>query len=307
MSRLLGKLLRGLPGSARLDHYLQRRYTGCEHPEFVLRGSFHSPLPDLEEVRANSATLFSKAVDLGPSIQLRSDEQSKLLRELSEYYSDFDWPEHASADRRFYLDNPYFRHADAIALYSMLRHFQPRRVIEIGSGFSSALMLDVADRRLTGQVRFTFVDPHPERLKGLLRAQDGGRVQIRESCVQSMSASVFAELDRNDILFIDSSHVAKVGSDVNYLLFQVLPWLKPGVLVHVHDVMWPFEYPREWVLEGRAWNEAYLVRAFLQYNDVFQILLFNSYLGEHDRPFLKQRMPKFLENTGGSLWLVKSR
>ena len=92
---------------------------------------------------------------------------------------------------------------------------------------------------------------------------------------------------------------------MNYLLFQVLPRLRPGVVVHVHDVMWPFEYPREWVLEGRAWNEAYLVRAFLQYNDVFDILLFNSYVGHRERAFLSERMPRFLENTGGSLWLVK--
>jgi hypothetical protein len=109
----------------------------------------------------------------------------------------------------------------------------------------------------------------------------------------------------NDVLFIDSSHVTKIGSDVNYLFFEILPRLRPGVLVHIHDVMWPFNYPLEWIIEGRSWNKAYIVRAFLQYNEAFDILLFNSYLGHTYRKMLTEQMPKFLENTGGSIWLGK--
>ena len=92
---------------------------------------------------------------------------------------------------------------------------------------------------------------------------------------------------------------------MNYLVFEILPRLKPGVVVHIHDIMWPFEYPKEWLMEGRAWNEAYIVRAFLQYNEAFDIVLFNSYVGHCFRGLLEELMPRFLENTGGSLWLQK--
>ena len=109
-----------------------------------------------------------------------------------------------------------------------------------------------------------------------------------------------------DILFIDSSHVAKIGSDVVYLMTEVLPQLRPGVLVHFHDVFWPFEYPEEWVQEGRAWNETYMLKAFLQFNERFRILLFCSYLALHHRAVLEQHLPLALKNSGGSLWLRTS-
>src|SRR4051812_25199177 len=135
MKGFVKSVLRRLPGSSRIDRYLLRRYTGCDHPEFVLRGSFHSPLPDLRDVEANSAEWFNKEVDVGPSIRLRSTEQAALLQELHGYYAEFNWPEHPAPGFRYYLNNSYFCHADAISLYSMFRHFRPRRVIEIGSGF----------------------------------------------------------------------------------------------------------------------------------------------------------------------------
>jgi hypothetical protein len=119
-------------------------------------------------------------------------------------------------------------------------------------------------------------------------------------------------LETDDILFIDSSHVTKVGSDVNQILFNVLPALRPGVLVHIHDIFWPFEYPAVWYAEGRAWNEIYLVRAFLEYNSAFEIVLFLSYL-ERRRPELitalmplARRRAAGSPNLGGSsLWLRK--
>ena len=96
-----------------------------------------------------------------------------------------------------------------------------------------------------------------------------------------------------------------MGSDVNYLFFEILPVLEPGVIVHVHDVLWPFEYPRTWVLEGRAWNEAYLLRAFLQYNSTFEVMLFNAWIGQAARDLAAELMPEFLVNPGGSFWMRK--
>jgi predicted O-methyltransferase YrrM len=299
------KLLTSLPGVITLNRYLRRRYTGCERPEFALRGSSYSPLPDYEEVQARAEQLFVKKNDLGPSIRLRPDSQQTLIKEIAPFYPEFDWPWQPVSGRRYFLDNQYFCTGDALVLFGLLRKFRPRRIIEVGSGFSSALMLDTNDRFLNGDIELTFIEPDANRLRSILNDHDADRVQLFETAVQEIPLSLFSSLNRNDILFIDSSHVSKIGSDVNYLIFDILPHLRSGVLVHFHDIFWPFEYPIEWIMEGRAWNEAYVVRAFLEYNDAFEILLFNSYLGRSFPELMADLMPQFLENVGGSLWLRK--
>jgi hypothetical protein len=108
------------------------------------------------------------------------------------------------------------------------------------------------------------------------------------------------------MLIIDSTHVAKIGSDVNHLMFDVLPRLAPGVLVHVHDIHYPFEYPREWVYQGRAWNEAYLVRAFLMSNVAWEIVFFNSFIAARHGEALAASLPPAKDSAGSSLWLRRS-
>ncbi|MBI2934850.1 MAG: class I SAM-dependent methyltransferase [Chloroflexi bacterium] len=305
MKSLLKRLAGRLPGLHTFDGYLHPRHTSDQEQEPFSRGHFHSPLPDYTEVKSRAPTLFSKEVDLGPSIQLRADAQLALLADLASFYEDFDWPEQPSPNRRFYLTNPFFGHGDAIILYMMLRYLRPKRIIEVGSGFSSALMLDINEKFLDRSVTFTFIEPFSERLMAILHDDDWGCSQHIQDIVQRVPISTFGNLGPNDILFIDSSHVSKIGSDVNFIIFEVLPALKPGVAVHFHDILWPFEYPETWIMQGVAWNEAYILRAFLQYNDEFDILLFNSYVGYKFAFFLRSRMPRFLENTGGSLWLRK--
>jgi predicted O-methyltransferase YrrM len=302
---LLKKLLEGVPAVRAVDRRLRRHYLGCDTSEFVRRGSFYSPLPDLKEVAANRQRLFRKDIDVSPGVRLRTSEQMALVRELSRYYPDFDWPEQPTPEYRYYLRNGYFCHGDAVILYSILRHFRPQRVIEVGSGFSSALMLDTNDRFLGSATRFQFIEPNAGRLRSRLKPGDLDRTEVIEKGVQDLPIELLTDLSPNDILFIDSSHVSKVGSDVNYLMFDVLPRLRAGVLVHFHDIYWPFEYPAEWVLEGRSWNEGYLLRAFLQYNDAFDILLFNNYLGHRQSELMTEVMPRFMVNDGGSLWLER--
>ena len=108
------------------------------------------------------------------------------------------------------------------------------------------------------------------------------------------------------MLFIDSSHVAKVGSDVVHLVTSVLPRLRNGVLIHFHDVFWPFEYPEAWIRAGRAWNEDYLLKAFLQFNAAFKVLFFNSYIAAHHRAIAERHLPLFMKNPGGGLWIEKT-
>lgn len=124
-------------------------------------------------------------------------------------------------------------------------------------------MLDVNDLFFAGVIECTFVEPWSDRLDVLLMAQDQHRARIIREPLHQIDASIFSDLEAGDVLFIDSTHVSKIGSDVNQLVLDVLPGLRPGVHVHFHDIHYPFEYPTGWVDAGRAWNEAYLVRAYL--------------------------------------------
>ena len=305
MKELIRRAVKHIPGYRRLDRYLYYRYTGTYYQEPYPRGHYYSPLPDISEIQSRAELLFREEVDLGPSIDLQSQRQQLLLTELTRYYGDFQWPEQPSPHFRFHLGQTVFCHGDAVILHAMLRHFKPKRIIEAGSGFTSALMLDTSERFLQNQTHLTFIEPYPQRLFSLLRDNDRQRFEIITDKLQNVPLALFQQLDADDILFVDSTHVAKIGSDVNFILFDILPLLKPGVLIHFHDVIWPFEYSLDWILEGKAWNEAYMLRAFLQYNSHFQIVLFNSFAGYAFKPFMEANMPKFLENSGGSLWIRK--
>jgi hypothetical protein len=184
----------------------------------------------------------------------------------------------------------------------MLRHFRPSTVLEFGAGFSSALILDVNEHFLDHSLTYTIVEPFTERLRSLMRPQDEQHVTVIEGTLQQ-SIDLALSLRAGDLLFVDSSHVARVGSDVNALIFNVLPNLEPGVLVHIHDVHFPFEYPENWIFGGRAWTEAYLLRAFLEMNSAYEILLFNSYLGRFHFDDVAKLLPEWRRNPGGSIWL----
>ena len=175
--------------------------------------------------------------------------------------------------------------------------------MEIGSGHSSCVVLDTNERFFGGSIECTFVEPYPELLRSLVREDDLERAKLLEAPLQTIGDDLFRSLQANDILLVDSTHVAKVGSDVNRIVFEVLPLLASGVHVHFHDVYYPFEYPRWLGAGGRAWNEAYLLRAFLLYNDAFEVALFNSFLGQLHREALAAALPLAAPNPGSSLWL----
>jgi predicted O-methyltransferase YrrM len=270
----------------------------------VPRGHFYSPLPDLEDGSRHAARESRREpIDGLPGVDLRLAAQHTLLLQMCDLYPEFDWLDHQTPARRFHLNQGYFAAADSICLYSMLRIFRPKRVIEVGSGFTSALMLDVNERFLDLQTRLTFIDPYPERLEAVLQPADRSHCRILREPVQTVAPTTFDDLESGDFLFIDSSHVSKTASDVNYLLFEVVPRLPTGVFVHVHDIFWPFEYPPEWIREGRAWNEAYLVRGFLAFNEHFEIVLWAPLAARQWPDLIQQRMPAYMRNTGASLWL----
>jgi predicted O-methyltransferase YrrM len=279
--------------------------------QFAPLGHFYSPIPDIKEIRAKSAIIFDRSPMQIPGIDVCREEQVELAREFVRYYEDIPFPDNKTACR-FYLDNGYFSYGDAVVLYSMMRRFKPKRVIEVGSGFSSAAMLDVNDRFYNGEIDFTFIEPFPARLLSLLEKRDKERCCILQKPVQEVPVVLFSSLQANDILFVDSSHVVKAHSDVVHLCFNILPLLNRGVIVHFHDILWPFEYPNLWFDNGRAWNEAYLLRAFLQYNNAFHILYFNSMMEIQYGAFLRNELPLAMKQSSSpltpgntSLWIRK--
>jgi predicted O-methyltransferase YrrM len=248
-----------------------------------------------------------------PGIDLNEDGQLVLLEALKQYYPAQPFTSQPQLDRRYRFDNPAFGHCDAIILYCLMRHARPRRIVEVGSGYSSCVFLDTNDLNFGGGIACTFIDPYPELLRSLLRPGDAERVRILQQEVQDIDTAIVQELEAGDMLFIDSSHIAKTGSDTNYEVFELLPRVRAGVYIHFHDVFYPFEYPRNWVYQGRAWNEAYLLRAFLQYNEQFRIVLFNSFLEQFHREKLAREMPLCLQyreqdgirTTAQSIWLQR--
>ena len=310
MSSFLKRAARRIPGLRDLHRYIvgleaereQLRADLAHWKTWMSPGHFYSPIPSIDEVRSREAEIFAKPQPSLPGIDLRGDAQIILIRELAKFYAALPFPRQQSPESRYWFENWAYSYSDAIFLYSMLRQLQPRRVIEVGSGFSSAAMLDTADRWLPATT-FTFIDPDTSTLDALLRPADRDRVTIIRSRLQDVPLTTFDTLSANDVLFIDSTHVSKTGSDVNRILFDILPRLSAGVHIHFHDVFYPFEYPKEWVYEGRAWNEDYILRAFLEYNDSFEIILFGTWLAQFHRDLLDELMPLTRENPGGSLWL----
>lgn len=203
---------------------------------------------------------------------------------------------------RYAYINEFYCVADGVTLQAMIRYHRPKKIIEIGNGWSSACILDTVERYLD-HCELTFIDPFPKRFQALAGA-DLARVRHFACAVQSVGLPIFDALEDNDILFIDSSHVLRTGSDVCFDIFEILPRLRSGVLVHIHDIFWPFEYPRAWAVDNNcSWNEIYAVRAFLMNNDKWEILLFNDYLAKLERPLIEASWPDFLRNSGGALWL----
>ncbi len=275
-------------------------------------GHYYSPIPDIKEIRSNSKVIFDRSVKEIPGVDINEETQLNLAKEFITFYNDIPFSDKEGDDSRYYFDNGYFSYGDTVTLYSMMRLFNPKRIVEVGSGFSSAAMLDIDENFFDGQIEFTFIEPYPDRLLSLITNKDIQRCSILKKPVQEVPTDTFLNLRENDFLFIDSSHVAKMHSDVLHILFRILPSLKNGVVIHFHDILWPFDYPIIWLERGRAWNETYFVGAFLQYNKSFEILYFNSFMEFHHNSFLRSNMPLMLKTPSSkltpgntSLWIRK--
>ena len=270
----------------------------------ILPGRYDSPLLDIQNFDAGSTSLPHDGEELWQHIALRSDEQQAYFQSLLDLPDSTRFSRQKTAGRRYYSENGWFPVSDAFTLSAIVRKERPRRFIEVGSGYSTAVLLDTLEQaKIT--VKLTFIEPNPERLYSLLSPQDQATATIICKDLQSVPVDTFAQLEASDILFIDSSHVAKIGSDVTYIFLRVLPMLKPGVLVHFHDIFFPVSYPAEWIREGRAWNESLFLRAFLVCNSQFQIVAFNAFAASTFPQLFANQFPVFIERPGSSFWIRK--
>ncbi|MEO8100983.1 MAG: class I SAM-dependent methyltransferase [Betaproteobacteria bacterium] len=279
-----------------------------EEPQGPPAGHFYSPVVDIRDAAGRRSEIWPpNPVVLGVDFNDAS-HLDVLTKHFPQYMDGYDYPENGPPDEallHFYTQNSQFSWLDSRVLFVLLRALSPRNIIEVGSGYSSLLMADVNARFLSGAVNVTCIEPFP---RAFLKSKPAGISRIVERRVQEVSLEEFDILGDNDILFIDSSHVSKTGSDVNFLFFDVLPRLAKGVRIHIHDIFLPNDYPENWVLqEARSWNEQYLLRALLMYSSMFRVTFGCSYAYFRFPDKVKAALnhPHGHAFSGGSFWIEK--
>jgi len=260
---------------------------------FVEPGHFYSPVSYLQD-----GEQLKGWIPRSDEINMNVKRQISNLAKISTRGIVFN--EVKTEGKAYFSKNDQFAEGDAFTYSGVLKLAQPRKVVEIGSGFSTAVLYDTkAELRRLREI--VLIEPYPDRLMSLL-ALDKSTTLI-QSNVQDVPIEVFSSLKSRDILFIDSSHVAKTNSDVLFEVFSILPYLAKGVWVHIHDIFWPFEYPEAWVKQGRSWNELYVIRSWLAYNKKVSIQFFSHYLFSEHRKNWSSHIPDSVVNPGGGLWL----
>ena len=280
------------------------------HPSLTDRWGYHvrpmhyyEPLPDFRTITPEA--LQRRRVS--PAIEFDLEGQRRLLRRLSRAYAS----ELAQVARAGAFDfaNDYFAGFDACLYYALIRDLKPRRIIEIGAGYSTqiaALALQ-RNRESSEPADLICIEPYPAAR--LNRA--AGDIRLITEPVERVPLEHFTALRANDILFIDSTHTVKFDGDVYHELLSIVPRLQAGVWVQVHDVFWPGDYPAQWLIEQRiAFNEQYLLEAFLAFNSAFSVTAANYWLATEYPDEVAALVPESAERTpetgGASLWMRRN-
>lgn len=267
-------------------------------------GHFFSPVVDPDQVRDYvDQNRRAGPEDLG-GIDFHLDDMRAFWIRMRDVIAATPFPDSSDPAFRYNFSGGPYGVGDATTLRAMMADLRPKRIIEIGSGYSSACMLDTADELGLDAFSLTCIEPYPDRLRSVLRQSDHTCVTIVENGGQMHPLDAFRQLEENDILFIDSTHVMKTGSDVHYEIFEILPVLKPGVVVHFHDCRFPLEYSDIQIFQKNySWNEAYAVRALLMYSNRFQVIFSGSLFAQVEPDLVEETFPKYLRNPGSALWL----
>lgn len=267
---------------------------------------YSQPIPD---TRRLAPSLWAQLSDL-PGLEMREQQQIEMLRAFMLRYR----AEYATLPlnpeglaHRYYFRNGSFESVDAEILYCMIRHFRPKHLIEIGLGWSTLLSAEAIARNADegNPCELISIDPSPSED---LHQKVCGAAKLIQKPVEVVPLHVFGALRENDILFIDSSHVVRIGGDVLYELLQVVPRLRKGVLIQLHDIFLPAEYPREWVLQQKLfYSEQYLLQAFLAFNRTYDVVWGGSYMHLRHPDLLEAAFPSYQPGKcrPGSLWMQK--
>jgi hypothetical protein len=270
---------------------------------------FHSPVPDIGDLEDRDTWNVRSELT---GIDFRENGQIELLGILGRGYShECQWPLLPTSDETdYYVQNVSFSYGCAASTHCMIRHHKPSTVVEIGSGMSSRVVANALAMNRdehSDYSEYIIVDPYPADFvrSGLIEVK-----QLVENRVELLDPSFFDLLDDNDILFIDSGHCVRIGGDVNYLFLDVLPRLNPGVIVHVHDIGLPYEYPKTYFTSEsfrQFWTEQYLLQAFLSFNSEYEILLAMNYLMKDHFEDFKELFPHYDPSvhllTSSSFWM----
>jgi predicted O-methyltransferase YrrM len=267
------------------------------------RNDYYSPLNDLEFLDKNK-DLWNRSAD-PLDIDWNPAGQLEVAKEVSGYVGELrDIPDKSpEGETAFCWQNNFWNNADALVQYGLVRSRKPKRYVEIGCGWSS-LLLQRALVKNGETCNVTQIEPYPNaKIFSVLP-----REWQRHHCIlQRAPMEPFENLSEGDILFYDGSHCSKTASDVNYFFFEILPRIKPGVLIHLHDIFLPYDYPEEWMFErGQTWNEQYLLQAFLMNNQAYKILIANSWMYAREKSALNTLYQGVQPSYGCSFWLVKS-
>ncbi len=284
-----------------------------EHNCLPMPVNYFSPVPNIKALRKRN--IWKRTSPLA-GINFNPEMQKEWLEIISrDYGNECNWPRTVSVKgEQFHTDNGSFCFGCAAPLHCIIRHFKPRRILEIGSGYSSlviseAICRNTVNPEYTDPCDYTIIDPFPgaEIKSGIPEIND-----IIESQVETMDAELFSQLEANDILFIDSGHTIRTGGDVNFLILDVLPRLAPGVLIHFHDIPMPYEYPEIYFTNPSFrmfWTESYLLQAFLSCNDQFEVVLAMSYITMKHKDWMNQAFPYYDKErdpeVSGSFWIRK--
>jgi predicted O-methyltransferase YrrM len=288
----------------------------CHEPHFRIwekRGihitpvHYYQPIPD---TRTLNDPLWEKQSDL-VGIDMNENGQIGLISQFSSRYRrEYQaLPLEKTRDLlQFFINNGTFESVDSEILYCMIRHLRPKTIIEIGSGYSTLLSAKamLTNKQESGvDTQLISIDPYPNVI-----TETGvpGLSKLIQKKLEEVDLLLFSELERDDILFIDSSHILRIANDVQRLYLEIIPKLNRGVHIHIHDIFLPAEYPKEVVLKRlRFWTEQYLLQAFLAFNHSFEVMWGSSFMHLKHPEKLETAFPSYKrsERWPGSLWVRK--
>lgn len=241
-----------------------------------------------------------------PAINFNDTAQIELLKSFNFQEELLTKPVDNAPTPTYYYQNGSFPSGDAECYYSLIRKFKPKTIIEIGSGYSTLIANEAINKNVKeNKANTKLICIEPYEMPWLSKLN----IKLIRKKVEDIELDFFKQLNKNDMLFIDSSHVIRPQGDVLHEVLHVLPHLKSGVLVHFHDIFTPLNYPEDWLKEEyRLWNEQYLIEAFLSNNNEFEIIIAMSYLTYNYKKQTYNAFPVLAQNPNripGSLWLRK--